>query len=146
MLTRNSQSRRSHSEWYAPGHNLKPTQCFGRTSSGQWFEDVLNSCMFSPFVMWTRITSRKSSIATMFTEEGGWPYGEIKDSDPILAKEKEIGFDNPVRAVCRSRERGTERERERIGMLTKEIGQQGPCRRGQSTGRRDVQRCCSHDL
>ncbi|RFN53622.1 hypothetical protein FIE12Z_2103 [Fusarium flagelliforme] len=43
----------------------------------------------------------KSSIATMFTKEGGWPYGEIKDSDPILAKEREIGFDNPVRAVNR---------------------------------------------
>ncbi|KAH7174711.1 uncharacterized protein B0J16DRAFT_388536 [Fusarium flagelliforme] len=42
-----------------------------------------------------------SSIATMFTKEGGWPYGEIKDSDPILAKEREIGFDNPVRAVNR---------------------------------------------
>ncbi|CAG7562415.1 unnamed protein product [Fusarium equiseti] len=41
----------------------------------------------------------KSSIATMFTKEGGWPYGEIKDSDPILAKEREIGFGNPVRAV-----------------------------------------------
>lgn len=35
----------------------------------------------------------------MFTEEGGWPYGEVKDSDSILAKEREIGFDNPVRAV-----------------------------------------------
>jgi hypothetical protein len=35
----------------------------------------------------------------MFTEEGGWPYGEVKDSDPILDKEREIGFDNPVRAV-----------------------------------------------
>ncbi|KAG8672672.1 hypothetical protein FPOAC2_06066 [Fusarium poae] len=40
-----------------------------------------------------------SSIATMFTEEGGWPYGEVKDSDSILDKEREIGFDNPVRAV-----------------------------------------------
>ena len=140
MLTRNSQSRCPHSKWYAPGHNLKLTQCFGRTSSGQWFEDVLNSCMFTPFVMWTRITSRKSSIATMFTKEGGWPYGEIKDSDPILAKEKEIGFDNPVRAVCRSQERDI------ICMLTKKIDQQGSCRRGQSTGRRDIQHCCSHDL
>ena len=42
----------------------------------------------------------------MFTKEGGWPYGEIKDSDPILAKEKEIGFDNPVRAVCPRSQKG----------------------------------------
>ncbi|KAM0544579.1 hypothetical protein ACHAO7_008723 [Fusarium culmorum] len=42
-----------------------------------------------------------TSVATMFTEEGGWPYGEVKDSDSILAKEREIGFDNPVRAVNR---------------------------------------------
>ncbi|KAM0408626.1 hypothetical protein ACHAPD_011608 [Fusarium lateritium] len=40
-----------------------------------------------------------SSVATMFTEEGGWPYGEVKDSDSILDKEREIGSDNPVRAV-----------------------------------------------
>ncbi|KAL6916610.1 hypothetical protein FSST1_008105 [Fusarium sambucinum] len=40
-----------------------------------------------------------SSVATMFTEEGGWPYGEVKDSDSILDKEREIGFDNPVRAA-----------------------------------------------
>ncbi|GKU21468.1 unnamed protein product [Fusarium langsethiae] len=47
----------------------------------------------------TYLIHRKSSIATMFTEEGGWPYDEVKDSDSILDKEREIGFDNPVREV-----------------------------------------------
>ncbi|KAL4731795.1 hypothetical protein ACLX1H_000786 [Fusarium chlamydosporum] len=40
-----------------------------------------------------------SSFATTFTEEGGWPYGEVKDIDSILDKRSEIGFDNPVRMV-----------------------------------------------
>jgi hypothetical protein len=35
----------------------------------------------------------------MFSKEGGWPYGEIRDSDPILAKQKEIEVPNPVRQV-----------------------------------------------
>ncbi|KAM0424376.1 hypothetical protein ACHAPT_010524 [Fusarium lateritium] len=38
-----------------------------------------------------------SSVATMFTEEGGWPSGEVRDTDPLLAKEKDIGTSNPVR-------------------------------------------------
>ena len=34
----------------------------------------------------------------MFSVEGSWTYGEIKDSDPtILEKDKEIGGLNPVR-------------------------------------------------
>ncbi|RSL43276.1 hypothetical protein CEP54_015150 [Fusarium duplospermum] len=38
-----------------------------------------------------------SSVATMFMEEGGWPSGEVRDTDPLLSKEKEIGTANPVR-------------------------------------------------
>ncbi|KAJ4258151.1 hypothetical protein NW762_008292 [Fusarium torreyae] len=38
-----------------------------------------------------------SSVITMFTEEGGWPFGEVKDSDSILEKERQLGDDNPVR-------------------------------------------------
>ncbi|KAM5349180.1 hypothetical protein ACJ41O_009003 [Fusarium nematophilum] len=39
-----------------------------------------------------------SSVATMFSEEGGWPYGEVKDTDTtIMEKQKEIGVENPVR-------------------------------------------------
>ncbi|KAJ4221146.1 hypothetical protein NW759_007215 [Fusarium solani] len=38
-----------------------------------------------------------SSVATMFTEEGGWPSGEVRDTDPLLSKEREIGTENPVR-------------------------------------------------
>jgi hypothetical protein len=35
----------------------------------------------------------------MFTEEGGWPSGEVRDTDPLLSKEREIGTENPVRQV-----------------------------------------------
>ncbi|KAF4979131.1 hypothetical protein FZEAL_4621 [Fusarium zealandicum] len=38
-----------------------------------------------------------SSVATMFSEEGGWVYGPVKDTDPLLDKEEEIGGPNPVR-------------------------------------------------
>ncbi|KAK7409252.1 hypothetical protein QQX98_008562 [Neonectria punicea] len=40
-----------------------------------------------------------SSVMTMFSEEGGWPYGEVKDTDAILEKEKEIQQPNPVRHI-----------------------------------------------
>jgi hypothetical protein len=33
----------------------------------------------------------------MFSEEGGWPFGEVKDNDDILIKEKQIEAGNPVR-------------------------------------------------
>ncbi|KAM0201465.1 hypothetical protein ACHAQI_011257 [Fusarium lateritium] len=45
----------------------------------------------------TYLIHRETSIASMFTEEGGWPYGEVKDTDAILDKEREIGLENPVR-------------------------------------------------
>lgn len=35
----------------------------------------------------------------MFATEGGWPFGEIKDTDPVYEKEKEIEKGNPVRGV-----------------------------------------------
>ncbi|KAF5528980.1 hypothetical protein FMEXI_14431 [Fusarium mexicanum] len=38
-----------------------------------------------------------SSVASMFTEEGGWPFGKVKDSDPLLDRQRELGLDNPVR-------------------------------------------------
>jgi hypothetical protein len=41
----------------------------------------------------------KTSTVSMFTEEGGWPYGEVRDTDAILDKEREIGLENPVRKV-----------------------------------------------
>jgi hypothetical protein len=33
----------------------------------------------------------------MFSEEGGWPFGEVKDNSEILVKEKQIEAGNPVR-------------------------------------------------
>ncbi|KAI1137283.1 NAD(P)-binding protein [Hypoxylon sp. FL0543] len=38
-----------------------------------------------------------SSITAVFSEEGGWPYGEVRDTDPIFEKEKQIGGPHPVR-------------------------------------------------
>ncbi|KAG4436916.1 hypothetical protein IFR05_007604 [Cadophora sp. M221] len=38
-----------------------------------------------------------TSLTTMFAAEGGWPYGEIKDTDPVYEKEKQIEKGNPVR-------------------------------------------------
>ncbi|KAI1392961.1 NAD(P)-binding protein [Hypoxylon trugodes] len=38
-----------------------------------------------------------SSLTTLFSEEAGWTYGEVRDSDPIFEKEKEIGDLHPAR-------------------------------------------------
>ncbi|KAF2238758.1 hypothetical protein EV356DRAFT_528666 [Viridothelium virens] len=38
-----------------------------------------------------------SSVATIFSAEGGWPFGEVRDTDPIFEKEKEIEAAHPVR-------------------------------------------------
>jgi hypothetical protein len=41
-----------------------------------------------------------SGITALFTEQTGWPYGHVEDTDAdILSKEKEIGAANPVRAT-----------------------------------------------
>ncbi|EXM16800.1 hypothetical protein V3481_015715 [Fusarium oxysporum f. sp. vasinfectum] len=42
-------------------------------------------------------SSSYSSVASMFTEEGGWPFGKVKDSDPLIYRQRELGLDNPVR-------------------------------------------------
>ncbi|ENH75358.1 hypothetical protein FOC1_g10002914 [Fusarium oxysporum f. sp. cubense race 1] len=42
-------------------------------------------------------SSSYSSVASMFTEEGGWPFGKVKDSDPLIDRQRELGLDNPVR-------------------------------------------------
>ncbi|KAF2792902.1 NAD(P)-binding protein [Melanomma pulvis-pyrius CBS 109.77] len=38
-----------------------------------------------------------SSVTTMFSEEGGWPFGEVRDTDDLLGQEKQIEPGNPVR-------------------------------------------------
>ncbi|KAI1087270.1 NAD(P)-binding protein [Rostrohypoxylon terebratum] len=38
-----------------------------------------------------------SSITTLFSEDGGWPYGQVKDSDPLFEKDKLIGTSHPAR-------------------------------------------------
>ncbi|CAM1505956.1 Fc.00g115930.m01.CDS01 [Cosmosporella sp. VM-42] len=40
-----------------------------------------------------------SSVATIFSAEGGWPYGEVRDADPIFEKQKQIGGSHPVREL-----------------------------------------------
>ncbi|KAF4454273.1 hypothetical protein F53441_3274 [Fusarium austroafricanum] len=39
----------------------------------------------------------QSSVASMFTAEGGWPHGKVKDTEPLIERQRELGFDNPVR-------------------------------------------------
>ncbi|KAF2803422.1 NAD(P)-binding protein [Mytilinidion resinicola] len=38
-----------------------------------------------------------SSVAALFATEGGWLYGEVKDTDQRFEKEKQIGGPHPVR-------------------------------------------------
>ncbi|KAJ4364960.1 hypothetical protein N0V83_008576 [Neocucurbitaria cava] len=43
------------------------------------------------------LTGSQSSVTTLFSEEGGWIYGEVRDTDSIFEKEKELGESHPVR-------------------------------------------------
>ncbi|KAI0164988.1 hypothetical protein GGR57DRAFT_220357 [Xylariaceae sp. FL1272] len=38
-----------------------------------------------------------SSVTTGFSKGGGWPYGTVKDNDPIYKLEKELNDDFPIR-------------------------------------------------
>ncbi|KAF2664223.1 NAD(P)-binding protein [Microthyrium microscopicum] len=38
-----------------------------------------------------------SSVTTLFAPEVGWEDGEVRDTDPLFEKEKEMGDQNPVR-------------------------------------------------
>ncbi|WQF88868.1 Putative NAD-dependent epimerase/dehydratase, NAD(P)-binding domain superfamily [Colletotrichum destructivum] len=40
-----------------------------------------------------------SSVTAAFSKENGWPFGEISDTGPVIAKEREIGDQHPVRVV-----------------------------------------------
>lgn len=68
----------------------------------------------------------------MFTEEGGWPYGEVRDTDAILDKEREIGLENPVRKVRQDSYHSIDRFANKIA------DKYLPCRRSQSPGCRDL--------
>ncbi|KAH8690119.1 hypothetical protein BGW36DRAFT_433072 [Talaromyces proteolyticus] len=37
-----------------------------------------------------------SSVITIYSEEAGWPAGEVKDTDPLFQKEKELASQHPV--------------------------------------------------
>ncbi|KNB08832.1 hypothetical protein FOXG_09541 [Fusarium oxysporum f. sp. lycopersici 4287] len=55
-----------------------------------------SSIQLEPFSQ-TCCQTYSSSVASMFTEEGGWPFGKVKDSDPLIDRQRELGLDNPVR-------------------------------------------------
>ncbi|KAI1190690.1 hypothetical protein F5B17DRAFT_386199 [Nemania serpens] len=38
-----------------------------------------------------------SSVSTGYSKEGGWPYGLVKDGDPVYKLEKELNDDFPIR-------------------------------------------------
>ncbi|KAI3329397.1 NAD(P)-binding protein [Xylariaceae sp. AK1471] len=40
-----------------------------------------------------------SSVTTGYSKEGGWPYGSIKDADPVYKMEKELNDGFPIRTV-----------------------------------------------
>ncbi|KAH8200806.1 hypothetical protein TruAng_005043 [Truncatella angustata] len=39
----------------------------------------------------------QSSVTTIYSVESGWPYGEVKDTDPIFEMEQQMGGSHPVR-------------------------------------------------
>ena len=41
----------------------------------------------------------QSSVTSMYASEGGWPFGEVRDTDTVFEKEKQIEAGNPVRGV-----------------------------------------------
>lgn len=41
----------------------------------------------------------QSSVTTIYSTEGGWPHGPVKDTDTIYEKEKQIEQGHPVRDV-----------------------------------------------
>jgi hypothetical protein len=44
----------------------------------------------------------QSSVTAVFSEENGWPFGEVKDTDPLHEKAKQIEVGHPVRDVSPS--------------------------------------------
>ena len=38
-------------------------------------------------------------MTSMYASEGGWPFGEVRDTDTVFEKEKQIEARNPVRDV-----------------------------------------------
>lgn len=68
----------------------------------EWRGDLFCPCESTWHPFFNQLLSlSQSSVATMFTEEGGWPFGEVRDTDSILEMEKEIEIAeaNPVRKV-----------------------------------------------
>ncbi|KAF5680734.1 hypothetical protein FCIRC_5721 [Fusarium circinatum] len=69
-------------------------------TAGAIFPDMLSN-LLSGLGERRRTTGNKTylihAIASMFTEEGGWPFGKVKDSDPLIDRQRELGLDNPVR-------------------------------------------------
>lgn len=82
---------------------------------------------------------------TMFAEEGGWPFGEVKDNDPeIHEKQKRIQEPNPVRNV--SQLCSLPRHGSSFVFLTPILAEYSCHGTGQSTQCQYLQRSCSYDL
>lgn len=45
----------------------------------------------------------QSSVTTGYSKEGGWPFGSIKDGDPVYKLEKELNDEFPIRKVPHKR-------------------------------------------
>lgn len=61
-----------------------------------YFIHVSLSSIFSPD---NSLNPSQSSVATIFSVEGGWAPGEVMDTDPLFKKQKEMGGAHPVRVA-----------------------------------------------
>jgi hypothetical protein len=77
----------------------------------------------------------QASVTSMFSKEGGWPFGEVRDTDAIYEKEKQIEAGNPVRDV-----RYCGLGNGPVQMVTFPTDQYPSCRKVQKTGRYEPHR------
>lgn len=94
-----SRHRHPHSWSHFPRHVVKPAQWSWRPPPSYRQQHIPDSCKFLLHTSEVFLTPQQSSVASMFTEEGGWPFGKVKDSDPVIDRQRELGLDNPVRKV-----------------------------------------------
>lgn len=79
---------------------ISPYQSPWSASKIEWRGDVFRPCEYiSIYFLDNSLIWSQSSVAALFSAEGGWPYGEVRNTDPIFEKEKEIGGPNPIREV-----------------------------------------------
>ncbi|KAF4490467.1 hypothetical protein FAGAP_10764 [Fusarium agapanthi] len=92
-----SRHRHPYSWSHFPRHVVKPAQWSWGPPPNYRQQNIPDSCKFLPRLSEVFLKLEKSSVASMFTEEGGWPFGKVNDSDPLIDRQRKLGLDNPVR-------------------------------------------------